>query len=216
LSNVQQHQTSLTLSTMQLPATLITLALAGSASAFIEAGLAALPTITAAPLEGRDTAQDCARAITSLSAGLPRATDPGLASWISDYDNDHLESALSSIARTKAISDVNEVCSVLINPPPAPASLSSAASSYHSAASSWAVSATPAVSSIVSKCSGFGPSGLVKAGLELVVATDVAQCTNAMNDFNKAVSQSSASTATPGYLAAIAGVAGVAAVIALF
>jgi hypothetical protein len=160
---------------------------------------------------GRDNYQECASAIAKISANMPPLVNKDLSSWLASYDG--LSGAQSAIEDGKKIDNVDSACSAMMTTPTPPDSLTSAASSYFSRLESWQSSIAPSVTSAAARCTGDGVVGLAGAGLELIVATDVAQCTNALNKYNKAVS--AANTGAPRYFVAIAGAVGVAAAVVL-
>ncbi|KAK4032214.1 hypothetical protein C8A01DRAFT_41345 [Parachaetomium inaequale] len=194
---------------MQTPA-LIALTLAVSASALAHAG----PAVTPAPLMARDDAA-CARGAAKISADLPPVPTGDLASWMAEHDGYQiLQSALDNYQDGETIADVNKACEIMTSTPTPPASLASAWSSYSEQEKSWLSRASPLISSVAAECTGTGAIGAGGAGFELILATDVPQCTNALNRYNRAVS--SDGPATPRYVAAAAGIAGLAAAVVLF
>jgi hypothetical protein len=196
---------------MQTPA-LIAFALAVSVSALAYPG----PAVTPAPLLARDDAA-CAAGVAILSAQNPPPVPSGdLASWVAEHDGyQAVQSALDNYEDGETIADVNKACEVMTSTPTPPASLASAWSSYSEEEQSWLSSARPILSSVAAECTGTGAIGAGGAGFELLLATDVPQCTNALNRYNNAV-RTSDGPATPRYVAAAAGIAGLAAVVVLF
>ncbi|KAH6848417.1 hypothetical protein B0I37DRAFT_163928 [Chaetomium sp. MPI-CAGE-AT-0009] len=187
---------------MQTPA-IITLALAATASALAHPG----PAVTAAPLMARDL-EECARGATRIANNMPPVPTGALGSWYAE--NDALQMVQSALESGNKVENVDELCQAVTSTFPAPpASLASSWSSYSSRLDSWYSSAAPTISSVAAQCTDDGAAAIVGAGLELVLATDVPQCTNAINRYNKALENGAAGT--PRYVAAVAGVAGLAA-----
>lgn len=187
---------------MQTPA-FITLALAATASALAQPG----PAVTAAPLLARDT-EECAKGASRILDNMPPFPTGALGSWVAEHDA--LQAVQSAIDSGDNIDNADQLCKAMTSTfPTPPASLSSSWSSYNSRMSDWQSSAAPTISSVAAQCTDDGAAGILGAGLELVLATDVAQCTNAVNRYNKALGN--AASGTPRYVAAVAGIAGLAA-----
>ncbi|KAL2128081.1 hypothetical protein VTI74DRAFT_9760 [Chaetomium olivicolor] len=189
------------------PRFIITLSLALSRSAF------ALPeptaVVTPAPIMARDdTLDQCAKAVTNLNAPAP--SDQNLASWLGDHDTGR--SLGANILSSKKITNVDKTCAEVASITP-PASLASAYSSYNDQLSTWHSSVAPTINSLAPKCTG---SALAAgAFLELLLVNDdVAQCTNTVNKYNKALPN--AGVSTPRHLAAGAAVAGLTAALLVF
>jgi len=198
---------------MQTRALLITALTLGLSAPSLANSEPVAPAVTPPPLMPRDL-QECAKALSAITAGLPTPTDKVVASWLDA--NDGLSGVQSAIEDGKKIDNVDKLCSSLQSVATAPPSLSGAVSSYFSAVQSWQSSVGPSVSSAAAKCTGNAVADMARAGLQLVVATDVAQCKSALDVYNKAVStSSSAGTANRGQVAAVLGVAGVVAAMAL-
>jgi hypothetical protein len=201
---------------MRIRVALISLVLAVSAPALAHPNLPA-PTVTPAPLVSRndlDKASECMElASTILASPTPTAS---LASWLltaMPYDD------LRSVLTIAGEIDVDQACSLWLTTPTPPASLASAYSSYNSQYASWSASIAPVASSLAAQCTGDGLVGLFGVYVELIAATDAAQCTGAFEHYNEAAASidwSAASVAKPRYLGVIAGAAGLAAAIVLF
>ncbi|KAK3906151.1 hypothetical protein C8A05DRAFT_12119 [Staphylotrichum tortipilum] len=188
----------------------LTLGLSAPSVAHPEA--VAAPAVTPPPLMRRADVQECAKAVAAITSGLPTPTDSAIVSWLDA--NDGLSGVQSAIADGKKVDSIDKLCSALQSVPAPPASLSSAVSSYFSGVQSWQSSVGPSVSSAAAKCTGNAIADMARAGLQLVVATDVAQCKSALDVYNKAVSSSGTANRGPG--AALLGVVGVIAAVALF
>ncbi|KAK4149674.1 hypothetical protein C8A00DRAFT_18675 [Chaetomidium leptoderma] len=199
---------------MHAPTSLITLALAVSASALArpDAAAPASPAITPAPLLARGIVDQCINAAHSIQDQFLPSIDPGLASWLNS--NTGHRSLTSAVAADKTVGDVGGVCSAMLSQATPPDSLTSAFSSHSSAKSSWHARMAPTMSSVVAECTG--DALLLGAAVEILAATDVAQCTNGVNKYNRAIVSSSANAGTSSHVAAIAAVAGLAAALALF
>ncbi len=188
---------------MQTRAILITALTLGLSAPSLARPEAAAPAITPPPLMRRDL-QECAKAVSAITAGLPTPTDRVVASWLDA--NDGLSGVQSAIADGKKIDSVDKLCSSLQSVATLPSSLSGAVSSYFSAIQSWQSSVAPSLSSAAAKCTGNAVADMARAGLQLVVATDVAQCKSALDVYNKAVS--SDGTTNRGQVAVLLGVVG--------
>ncbi|KAK4141738.1 uncharacterized protein C8A04DRAFT_13849 [Dichotomopilus funicola] len=169
------------------------------------------PAPTPAPILARDDA-DCLHELQQITAGMPPAPTGALASWFND--NDQMSSVLEVINDGAQITNVADVCKVAMSTPTPPASLSSSWSAYMNSLERWQSTAAGDLSSAAAECTGDGAAGIAGAGLELIVATDVPQCTAALDKYNDAVD--SAGSATQRFVSAAAGVATLAAVFALF
>ncbi|KAK3293736.1 uncharacterized protein B0H64DRAFT_405375 [Chaetomium fimeti] len=191
---------------MQTPA-LITLVLAASVSAVAHPG----PAVTGAPLMARDEAE-CAKGAASIASNMPPVPTGALGSWVAEHDA--FQIVQSALDEGNRIDNGDELCQAVTSSPTPPESLSSSWSSYSSRLNSWQSSAAPTISSVAAQCTDNGPAGILGAGLELALATDVPQCTNAVNRYNKALENAAAGS--PRYLSAVAGVAGLAAAVMLF
>lgn len=169
------------------------------------------PAATPAPILARDDA-DCLHELQQITAGMPPAPTGALASWVSD--NDQLSSVMEVINDGAQITDVSAVCEVAMSTPTPPASLSSSWSEYLGSLEHWQSTAAADLSSAAAECTGDGAGGIAGAGLELIIATEVAQCTAALDKYNDAVD--SAGSATQRYVSAAAGAAALVAALALF
>jgi hypothetical protein len=187
---------------MQTPV-LITLALAATVSALAHPN----PVVTTAPLVARDT-EECARGASRIMNDMPPLPTGALGSWAAEHDA--LQAVQSALDGGDNIENADQLCEAMTSSFPAPPeSLSSSWSSYSSRLDSWRSSAAPTISSVAAQCTDDGAAGIVGAGLELALATDVAQCTNAVHRYNEAIGNSAAGS--PRYVAAVVGLAALAA-----
>lgn len=204
---------------MQIRAAITSLALVASVPALAHPDLP-VPTVTPAPLIAHtelddDQASECMRMVSTIL--MPPEPTGSLASWLSTaVPQDALfQSAVAAASEV----DVDQACSLWLSTPTPPASLTSALSSYNSQYANWSASIAPVLSSVGAQCTGDGGlEGLIGVAVELVAATDAAQCTDAWEHYNRVASSTdlSASVAKPKYVGVMAGVAGLAAAIVLF